>query len=144
MTSTNSSNKLRDETENLFESSNQINTHWINTAKERGRWTLLEENYTKNSGKRTRRSSHTIPARYVHWSETERRRNSRHHLTQWKNIKSKVNLKERVKMVSSSFLKAAAAPHSAPHALPNVASVSSRPTVKNIFDGRCLENNVMG
>ena len=54
-------------------------------------------------------------------------------------------MKERVKMVSSSFLKAAAAPHSAPHALPNVASaVSSRATVKNIYDGRCLKNNVMG
>ena len=53
-------------------------------------------------------------------------------------------MKERVKMVSSSFLKAAAAPHSALHALPNVASaVSSRATVKTFFDGRCLKNNVM-
>ena len=47
-------------------------------------------------------------------------------------------------MVSSSFLKAAA-PRSAPHALPDVASaVSSRVIDKNIFDGRCLKNNVMG
>ena len=48
-------------------------------------------------------------------------------------------------MVCSSFLKAAAAPHSAPHASPNEASaVSSRAKVKNTFDGRCLKNNVMG
>ena len=43
----------------------------INTAKDRGRWTLLEENYTKNSegrhenNEKTRRNSHNIPARYV-------------------------------------------------------------------------------
>ena len=36
------------ETENLTESSNHINKNWINTAKDRGRWALLEENYTKN------------------------------------------------------------------------------------------------
>ena len=62
---------LEDETENLTESSSQINKTWINTAKDRGRWTLLEENYTTNSegrhenNKRTRRNSHNIPARYV-------------------------------------------------------------------------------
>ena len=60
-----------EETENLTESSNQINKNWINTAKDRGRWTLLEENYTTNSegrhenNTRTRRNSHNIPARYV-------------------------------------------------------------------------------
>ena len=48
-------------------------------------------------------------------------------------------------MEISSFPKAAAAPQSAPHALPNEASaVSSRAAVKNMFDGRCLKNNVMG
>ena len=63
--------QIVDETENLTESTNQINKHWINTAKDRGRWTLLEENCTTNSeGRhenktRRRRNSHNIPARYV-------------------------------------------------------------------------------
>ena len=58
-------------TENLTESSNQINKTWINTAKDRGRWALLEENYTMTSEERhqnngrTRRNSHNRPARYV-------------------------------------------------------------------------------
>ena len=47
--------QIEDETENLTESSNHINQNWIDTAKDRGRWTLLEENYTKNSVSRTRR-----------------------------------------------------------------------------------------
>ena len=55
--------QIEDETENLTESSNQINKTWINTAKDRGRWTLLEENYTKNSVTRTRRDWHNRPAR---------------------------------------------------------------------------------
>ena len=50
--------QVEDETENLAESSNHMNKNWINTAKDRGRWTLLEENYTKNSVTRTRRNSH--------------------------------------------------------------------------------------
>ena len=57
--------QIEDETENLTESSNHINKNWISTAKDRGRWTLLEENYTKNSVTRTRRNSHNRPARYV-------------------------------------------------------------------------------
>ena len=63
--------QVEDETENLTENSNQINKSLINTAKDRGRWTLLEENYTTNSegrhenNTRTRRNSHNIPARYV-------------------------------------------------------------------------------
>ena len=57
--------QIEDEAENLTESSNHINKNWINTAKDRGRWTLLEENYTTNSDTRTRRNSHNIPARYV-------------------------------------------------------------------------------
>ena len=57
--------QVEEETENLTESSNQINKTCINTAKERGRWTLLEENYTKNSVTRMSRNSHNIPARYV-------------------------------------------------------------------------------
>ena len=52
---------------------------------------------------------------------------------------------ERAKMVCFSFLKAAAAPHPAPHALPNEAlAVSSRATVKNIFDGQSIKNNETG
>ena len=37
----------------------------MNTAKDRGRWTPLEENYTTNSVTRTRRNYHHIPVRYV-------------------------------------------------------------------------------
>ena len=63
--------QVEEEAENLTESSTQINKTWINTAKDRGRWALLEENYTTNSegrhenNTRTRRNSHNIPARYV-------------------------------------------------------------------------------
>ena len=54
-------------------------------------------------------------------------------------------MKEREKMEISSFPKAAAAPQSAPPALPNEASaVSTRAAVKNIFNGRSIKNNVMG
>ena len=59
-----------EETENLTESSNQINRTWINTAKDRG-WALLEENYTMTSEERhenntrMRRNSHNRPPRYV-------------------------------------------------------------------------------
>ena len=38
-----------EETENLTESSSQINKTWINTAKDRGRWALLQEQYTMTS-----------------------------------------------------------------------------------------------
>ena len=60
-----------DETENLTESSNQINKTWINTAEDRGRWALLEGNYTMTSEERrennarTRRNSHNRPEGYV-------------------------------------------------------------------------------
>ena len=43
----------------------------MNTGKDRGRWTLLEENYTMTSEERhenntrMRRNSHNRPARYV-------------------------------------------------------------------------------
>ena len=63
--------QVEEETENLTESSNQINKTWINTAKDRGRWTPLEENYTMTSeGRhetktRMRRNARNIPARYV-------------------------------------------------------------------------------
>ena len=49
-------------------------------------------------------------------------------------------------MACSSFLKGrSSSAYSAPHASPNEASaVSSRANAKNICDGRCLKNNVMG
>ena len=53
-TSMKSSNKLWKRPENLTGNSNQINKTWINTAKDRGRWTLLKEIYTMTS-----RSMHT-------------------------------------------------------------------------------------
>ena len=43
---------VEEETENLTESSNQINKTWINTAEDHGRWALLEENYTMTSEER--------------------------------------------------------------------------------------------
>ena len=99
------------QTENLTESSNHINKNWINTATDRGsstRGKLHKEFSYENEKKFSQQTSEVRQ-----WSETERQKNSRHHLTQWKNIK----VKER--------RKAAAAPHSAPHALPNVASAVS-------------------
>ena len=39
--------QIEDETENLTVSSNHLNKNWINTAKDRGRWTLLEEKLHK-------------------------------------------------------------------------------------------------
>ena len=44
---------VEEETENFIESSSsQINKTWINTARDRGRWTLLEEKYTMTSEER--------------------------------------------------------------------------------------------
>ena len=63
--------QVEEETENLTESSNQINKTWINTAKDSARWSLLEENYTMTSegrhenNTRMRINSHNIPVRYV-------------------------------------------------------------------------------
>ena len=63
--------QVEEETENLTDSSNHVNKTWINTAKDRGRWTLHEENYTMTSegrhanNTRMRRKSNNIPARYV-------------------------------------------------------------------------------
>ena len=61
------------EADNFTESSSQLNKTWINTAKDRGRWTVLEEKYTmtseerqeNNAGMRMRRNSQSRPARYV-------------------------------------------------------------------------------
>ena len=68
-------NLLRKRQKTLTESSNQINKTWINTAKDRGRWALLEENYTKNS-----EEIHENARRQR--CETERRRSRQHHITQ--------------------------------------------------------------
>ena len=57
--------QIEDETENLTESSKHTIKNRIDTAKDCGRGSLLEENYTKNSVTRTRRNSHNRPARYV-------------------------------------------------------------------------------
>ena len=64
---------VEEETGNLTESSSQIKKTWINTAKDRGRWTLLEENFTmtseerqeNNARTRRRRNNQSRPARYV-------------------------------------------------------------------------------
>ena len=64
---------VEEETENLTDSSSQISKTWINAAKDRGRWTLLEENYTlisevrqeNNATTRRRRNNQSRPARYV-------------------------------------------------------------------------------
>ena len=58
------------ETENSIESNNQYNKSWIKAAKDSGRWTLLENDYTmtaeerSESNVRIRRNTHR-PARYV-------------------------------------------------------------------------------
>ena len=60
-----------DETENFIERSSQINKTWINTAKDRGWWTLLEDKYTMTAVERhenkarMRRNTQSRPARYV-------------------------------------------------------------------------------
>ena len=46
MISTNSSNKNLKKMKTQIESSNQTNKTWINIAKDRRRWALLEETYT--------------------------------------------------------------------------------------------------
>ena len=63
---------VEDETENLTESSSQINKTWINTAKDLGRWAFLEENtltpeerQEKNARTRMRGNNQGRPARYV-------------------------------------------------------------------------------
>ena len=109
---------VEDETENYTESSSQINKTWINTAKDRGRWTLLEENYTttseerqeNNARMRVRRNNQSRPARYVNGVESERRRSGQHHITQ--------SLKKTKVKSEMKFLQDAAAPQSVPHASP--------------------------
>ena len=54
------------------ESDSKYNKSWINTAKDRGRWTLLENDYTKtaeerseNNARHKKRNPQSRPARYV-------------------------------------------------------------------------------
>ena len=62
------------ETENSTESENKS---WIKAATDRGRWILLEKDYTMTAEERSennarhRRNHQSRPARYVNWSETE-------------------------------------------------------------------------
>ena len=59
------------ETENFAESDIKYNKSWIKSAKDRGRWTLLENDYTmtaeerSESNARHRRNTQSRPARYV-------------------------------------------------------------------------------
>ena len=57
-----------EETENPIESSNQTNKTWINIAKDRGRWALLEETYKmtveERQEMRKRENNQSRPARY--------------------------------------------------------------------------------
>ena len=74
---------VEDETENFNDSSSQINRTWINTAKDRGRWTFLEDKYTmtseerqeNNARTRMRRNSQSRPVRYVNGVRLKRLRN---------------------------------------------------------------------
>ena len=64
---------VEEETENLTESSSQINKTWTNTAKDRGRWALLKEKYTmtseerqeNNARTRMRRNNQRLKGKYV-------------------------------------------------------------------------------
>ena len=104
---------VEDETENFTESSSQINKTWINTAKDRARWTLLEEKYTvtseerqeNNARMRMRRKNQSRPARYVNGV-----RLSAEEVTQV--------IKNTIVKSEMKILKDAAAPQSAPHASP--------------------------
>ena len=59
------------ETENSIESDNKYNKSWINTARDRGRWTPLEDNYTMTAEERHennarhRRNTQSRPARKI-------------------------------------------------------------------------------
>ena len=66
-----SSNLKRMRPKTLTESSSQINKTWIKAAKDRGRWTLLENDYTMTTEERSerharfRRNTQSRPVRYV-------------------------------------------------------------------------------
>ena len=70
-TSTNSSNLKRMRPRTPLKSDNECNKSWIKAAKDRGRWTLLENDYRmtteerSESNARHRRNTRSRPARYV-------------------------------------------------------------------------------
>ena len=95
--------QIEDETELWLKAAPISIKNWNQHSKKTAeRWTLLEENCTTNSVARTRRNSHNRSARYVNGVESERWRNSRHHLTQWESFSVK-KIERRSKMVCSSF-----------------------------------------
>ena len=67
------------ETENFIERDNQYKKSWINAAKDRGRWTLLENDYTMTTEERVSKKCETQKkyskqtSELRQWSETERR-----------------------------------------------------------------------
>ena len=60
-----------DKAENFIESSSHMNKTWMNTARDRGRWSPLEDRYTmtaeerQENNARMRRNAQSRPARYV-------------------------------------------------------------------------------
>ena len=64
---------VEDDTENFTESISQISKTWNNTAKDRGRWTLLEEKYTMTSQQPHENNAGT--------SEIRHRRSSQNHMS---------------------------------------------------------------
>ena len=60
------------ETEISTENDNEYNKSWIKAAKDRGRWTPFENEYTKTTGERSennarhRRNSQSLRTRYVY------------------------------------------------------------------------------
>ena len=101
------------ETENSTDSDNKYNKSWIKAAKDRGRWTLLENDYTMTAEERFennarhRRNSQSRPARYVNGvrlSDDEVANTT----------KKKTKSKKRSKSKMKQFWKVAAAPNSAP------------------------------
>ena len=135
-------NEFLEETENFTESSNQINKTWINTAKDRRRWTLLEENYTMTSEERhenntrMRRNSHNIPARYVNGVKLSNEESHNANEKKIKEIKSKnedVFLESR----NSSAISSACITQ---RSFGNQQQIRSQ----EHYDGWSLKSNVMG
>ena len=107
---------VEDETENLTESSNQINKTWINTAEDHRRLALLEENYTMTSEERREKMREREEILMTDqrgmttvWGWAKKMWSTSHN-TKWKK-------NDQHKKRKCRSLKAAGAPHSAPHAV---------------------------
>ena len=108
--------QMKDETDNLTESSKQSNETWI-TATDRGRWALLEENYTmtseerhENNARKRRNFSKQI-SEVCQRCEAERRRSGQHHIIQSvKKIKKRANMKVFESRSSFAFRSACCTP----------------------------------